>query len=177
MATQSHGFARFVFAAATGGVAGALATTLLHMRHGTAHQEQLASQERRAARAHQQRMHWELLNKAIDDASLADVIDTYESEFPPEKRRQLIFANAWYVNALHLYQAGLMDRSEVYGHLREIFQSRVMREYWEATRYHRASLDDGSEEAWLGRITDGLIKELDEDDSGEWWVVGEPPID
>lgn len=135
--------------------------------------EELAS--RRAAVAHQQRMHWELLAKAIDDPSLAAVIDTYDKNIPAEKRRQFFYANAWYVNLYHLYEAGILDQEELFGRLREIFQSPVLREYWEASKGQRATLKESSDEARIGRIVDGLIRDLDEADTDEWWVVGNPP--
>ena len=135
--------------------------------------EELAS--RRRALAHQQRMHWELLAKAIDDPSLAAVIDTYDKSIPAEKRRQFFYANAWYVNLFHLYRAGILDQEELFGRLREIFQSPILREYWEASKGQRATLKDESDEARIGHMVDGLIRDLDEADTDEWWVVGNPP--
>jgi hypothetical protein len=135
--------------------------------------EELAS--RRSALAHQQRMHWELLARAIDDPSLAAVIDTYDTSIPAEKRRQFFYANAWYVNLYHLYKAGLLDEKELFGRLREIFQNPVMREYWEASKGQRATLKQSADEARIGRMVDGLILDLDEADTDEWWVVGNPP--
>jgi hypothetical protein len=135
--------------------------------------EELAS--RRAALAHQQRMHWELLAKAIDDPALAAVIDTYDKSIPAEKRRQFFYANAWYVNLYHLYQAGMLDQEELFGRLREIFQSPLLREYWEASKGQRATLKQSSDEARIGQMVDGLIRDLDEADTDEWWVVGNPP--
>jgi hypothetical protein len=144
------------------------------------HERQLELDElaiRRTALAHQQRMHWELLARAIDDPSLAAVIDTYDQSIPAERRRQFFYANAWYVHLYHLYQAELLDREELYTRLREFFQSPVFREYWEASRHMRASLDDSSVEAQLGHMVDGLVRDLDESDTDEWWVVGDPPSD
>ncbi|MFF3465926.1 DUF6082 family protein [Streptomyces sp. NPDC001984] len=135
--------------------------------------EELAS--RRSALAHQQRMHWELLARAIDDPSLAAVIDTYDTSIPAEKRRQFFYANAWYVNLYHLHKAGLLDEKELFGRLREIFQNPVMREYWEASKGQRATLKQSADEARIGRMVDGLIQDLDEADTDEWWVVGNPP--
>ncbi|MFJ4370892.1 DUF6082 family protein [Streptomyces chartreusis] len=135
--------------------------------------EELAS--RRRALAHQQRMHWELLSRAIDNPSLAAVIDTYDPSIPAERRRQYFYANAWYVNLYHLYRAGIVDQEEFYGHARELFQNTLMREYWEASKGQRATLKHSSDEARIGRMVDGLIKDLDEADTDEWWVVGNPP--
>ncbi|WP_217165809.1 DUF6082 family protein [Streptomyces sp. AC512_CC834] len=132
---------------------------------------------RRRALAHQQRMHWELLTRAMDDSSLAAVIDTYDKDIPAEKRRQFFYANAWYVNLYHLYQTGLLDQQELFGRLREIFQTPLMREYWEASKAQRATLEESSDETRIGAMVDGLIKDLDEADTDEWWVVGTPPPD
>ncbi|MFG3159937.1 DUF6082 family protein [Streptomyces sp. NPDC048232] len=137
--------------------------------------EELTS--RRQSLAHQQRMHWELLIRAIDDPSLAEVIDTYDKGIPAERRRQFFYANAWYVNLYHVHQAGLLDQEGLQGRLREFFQTPIFREYWEASRNMRASLDERSEEARLGRVADALVRDMDEADTDEWWVVGTPPND
>ncbi|MFA3875927.1 DUF6082 family protein [Streptomyces sp. MMCC 100] len=132
---------------------------------------------RREALRHQQRMHWELLTRAIDDPSLAEVIDTYDKSIPAARRRQFLYANAWYTYLYHCHRAGLLDREELYRILREFFQSPVFREYWDASEHMRASLNEASEEARLGRMVDGLVQDLDEADTDEWWVVGTPPTD
>ena len=135
--------------------------------------EELTS--RRRALAHQQRMHWELLSRAIDNPALAAVIDTYDPAIPAERRRQYFYANAWYINLYHLYRAGLLDQEEFYGHARELFQNPLMREYWDASKAQRATLKTSSDEARIGRMVDSLIRDLDEADTDEWWVVGHPP--
>ncbi|MEU9590641.1 DUF6082 family protein [Streptomyces sp. NPDC048193] len=144
------------------------------------HARQLELEElaiRRQSLAHQQRMHWELLTRAIDDPSLAEVIDTYDRSIPAARRRQFFYANAWYVNLFHIHRAGLIGRDELYGHLREFLQNQIFREYWEASRHMRATLEQSSDEARMGHLVDGLITELDEADTDEWWVVGTPPTD
>jgi uncharacterized protein DUF6082 len=168
---------------AASGLIAATAGTMLaaHQRRLEAEQLQVRRLEldelasRRSALAHQQRMHWELLSRAIDDPSLAAVIDTYAPDIPAERRRQYFYANAWYVNLYHLYRAGILDEKAFYGHARELFQNPLMREYWEASKGQRATLKDSSDEARLGRMVDDLIKDLDEADTDEWWVVGNPP--
>ncbi|GAA2330311.1 DUF6082 family protein [Streptomyces kunmingensis] len=162
-----------VAATIAGGLAGT-ATAHLWQLYGPSRTGTTA-QWRRQARAHQQRMHWELLSKAIDDPALAVVIDNYGLDLSPEKRRQYLYANLWYINAFHLYESGVLDRRQLRGHLRELFQSAHIREYWEATRPHRASLDPASTEAEVGHIAEALLQERDESDTDEWWVVGEPP--
>ncbi|WP_369180463.1 hypothetical protein [Streptomyces mutabilis] len=39
----------------------------------------------------------------------------------------------------------------------------------------RDSLNQTSEEAQLGHMVDCLVRDLDEADTEEWWVVGIPP--
>ncbi|MFJ9964909.1 DUF6082 family protein [Streptomyces avermitilis] len=108
--------------------------------------------------------------------------DTYEREIPPEKQRQYLFANALYVNALHFRRIDALNLVELHGHLRVISRNRIFRVYWAATQPHRESLPDSSEEAALGRMTEGLVHELhnladntDDGDLQEWWVVGQLP--
>ncbi|MER5910964.1 DUF6082 family protein [Streptomyces sp. NPDC001982] len=134
-----------------------------------------ARHRRRAVLTQQHRLNFDLLCKAMDDPALAAVLDTYETDVPPEKQRQFLFANALYINALYFHRIGALSRDELYGHLRVMCQNRVFREYWEATRHHRKSLPETSEEFALGRMTDDLIQDQDDSDSEEWWVVGEPP--
>jgi hypothetical protein len=129
---------------------------------------------RRRAQSERHRLHFDLLCKAMDDPALTAVLDTYETDVPADKQRQFLFANALYINALHAHQIGAISLKELFGHLRVMCQNRVFREYWEATRHHRASLEP-SLEARLGRMVDQLIHDLEEADTEEWWVVGEPP--
>ncbi|GGJ05174.1 hypothetical protein GCM10010121_014550 [Streptomyces brasiliensis] len=136
-----------------------------------------ARHRKRAVLTQQHRLHFDLLCKAMDDPALAAVLDTYETDVPPEKQRQYLFANALYINALHFHRIGALSREELYGHLRIICQNKLFREYWEATRHHRKSLPETSEEFALGRMTDDLIQELADTDTDEWWVVGRPPDD
>ncbi|MFE2439325.1 DUF6082 family protein [Streptomyces sp. NPDC059409] len=181
MVTRKNATGRFCSAAA--GMLVATAGLTLAARRRRLEAERLGlrrleleeAASRRRALAHQQRMHWELLTRAMDDASLAAVIDTYDKNIPAEKRRQFFYANAWYVNLYYLYEAGLLDQQELFGRLREIFQTPLMREYWEASRAQRATLDESSDETRIGAMVDGLIMELDEADTDEWWVVGTPP--
>ncbi|MFE0177268.1 DUF6082 family protein [Streptomyces sp. NPDC059002] len=131
------------------------------------------TQNRPAELAQQQRLQFYLLSKAMDDPDLAAVLSTVEA--PPTTRRQYLFANALYTNALLAYRVGVVNWEELHGHLRVICRNPVFREYWEATRHHRASLGDSSDESRVGHMMDGLIRDLEDPDTEEWWVVGEPP--
>ncbi|WPO70907.1 MULTISPECIES: DUF6082 family protein [unclassified Streptomyces] len=135
------------------------------------------AQRRNNALTEQHRLHFDLLCKAMGDATLAAVLDTYEGDVPPERQRQFLFANALYINALHAHRIGAMTLGELHGHLRVMCQNPLFRHYWDATRHHRASLDRSSDEAKLGRMMDRLDRELQEADTDEWWVVGEPPAE
>ncbi|WP_369249683.1 DUF6082 family protein [Streptomyces sp. R41] len=129
--------------------------------------------DRNARLAEQQRFQTYLLDKALDDPDLAEVLSTID-EVDPTRRRQYLFANAMYTNILRAYRAGDVNWDELHGHLRVICQSAIFRDYWDATRHHRASLKKASQEARVGRMVDALIRDLDESDTEEWWVVGEP---
>ncbi|WP_330287353.1 DUF6082 family protein [Streptomyces sp. NBC_00576] len=183
MATGKHSAGRLGSTALTLLLAAASVTLAARQRRLDAVrlQERLLEIEelavRRKALAHQQRMHWELLARAIDDPSLAAVIDTYDKSIPVEKRRQFLYANAWYSHLFHLYKADILDREGLYTYLREFFQSSLFRDYWEASKSQRATLNDSSDEAVIGRMVDGLVRDLDEADTDEWWVVGNPPSD
>ncbi|MGW2824595.1 DUF6082 family protein [Streptomyces sp. NPDC001443] len=181
MAIRKHSAGRLGAAAA--GLTLATAALTLAARQRRVEEEHLLQRRleleelavRRKALAHQQRMHWELLARAIDDPSLAAVIDTYDKSIPAEKRRQFLYANAWYTYLFHLYRAEVLDREELYTYLREFFQSPLFREYWEASRSQRATLKESSDEARIGQMADSLVRDLDEADTDEWWVVGNPP--
>jgi hypothetical protein len=138
---------------------------------------QVASTQHHANLANQQHLHWELLSKAIDSPELAEVLDIFEVPASPQERRQYLFANALYTNLLFYYRIGNLSRDEFFGRVRGLLQNPVVREYWFATRGQRATLPEDSDEAELGRLVDDLLRRLDEADTEEWWVVGEPPTE
>ncbi|MFJ2257361.1 DUF6082 family protein [Streptomyces sp. NPDC087844] len=173
MATQNFGI-RGCSSAAAAGVAFAAAVGVLVAQQRQSRRVRLSEQQH-INLANQQRLHWELLSKALEDPSLAAVLDTHAGAIPPSKYRQLLFANGLYTNALLAYRIGNVNRAELFGHLRHTVQNPIFREYWEATRSARASLVADSVEARVGRMMDNLINDLDEADTDEWWVVGDPP--
>ncbi|MFE2062842.1 DUF6082 family protein [Streptomyces sp. NPDC059467] len=145
------------------------------MRRLDAYEEERRQTAQRADRIEYQRDHRQLLLAAMEDPELLPVLDAFEGELPPQVQKQYLFANALYVHALNGYRLGLLSRAELIGHVRGIFQSPAARAYWDATRHHRASLPAASDEAEFGRLIDELLAELDENDSDDWWVVGEDP--
>ncbi|WP_030939556.1 DUF6082 family protein [Streptomyces sp. NRRL S-646] len=182
MATQNFGARVLRSAAALGiGVATGVLATLATQRHALEslrirleHLERSAHTQQDTNLATQQRQHWELLSKAIDDPDLAEVLDLYEGGVSPKQRRQYLFANALYTNLLFYYRIGNLSRDEFFKHVRGTFQNPIVREYWHATRQQRASIAD-TDEAELGMLVDDLLQQLEEADTEEWWVVGEPP--
>ncbi|WP_190217233.1 DUF6082 family protein [Streptomyces griseosporeus] len=152
----------------------ALAVLRLRLDHL---EKRVATSHRDANLATQQRLHWELLSKAIDSPELAEVLDIFEVPASPQKRRQYLLANALYTNLLFYYRIGNLSREDFYGRVRGLMQNPVVREYWTATHGQRATLPEGSDEADLGRMVDDLLRQLDEADTEEWWVVGEPPTE
>ncbi|GAA3496761.1 DUF6082 family protein [Streptomyces prasinosporus] len=181
MATQNMGMRSLSFTVATGVAFAAGALTGLAARQRRHEDLRRRLVEVRQAESHRaglvdfQRLQLGLLERAIDDPDLAAVLSTFEVESATHLRQHL-FANALYSNALFGYRMGVATRAELHGHLRVLCRSPLFRRYWEATRPHRASLRDDSEEGRIGRMVDTLIHDLeDAGDTEEWWVVGEPP--
>ncbi|MFJ3309252.1 DUF6082 family protein [Streptomyces sp. NPDC086549] len=175
MATQKSGIRGCGSAIVVGLAAVAAAAVIAQQRQQKQRDRELLDAQQHVNLANQQRLHWELLSKAMEDPALAAVLDTHGGAIAPDKYRQFLFANAVYTNALLAYRIGNVNRVELFGHLRGTVQNPIFREYWEATRAARASLEQNSVEAQVGRMLDGLIHDLDEADTDEWWVVGEPP--
>ncbi|MYT08890.1 MULTISPECIES: DUF6082 family protein [Streptomyces] len=177
MATKKSGIRGLGSAAAAGAAfaAGALTIAAAYQHWQGVYAARVQRLEiQRARLTDYQRLQLRLLDKAIDDPQLAAVMSTIETASAAE-RRQFLFANALYVNAVFGYRIGVADLDELRGHLRILVRNTVFRAYWEATRPHRASLRDDTEEGRVGRMVDSLIRDLDESDTDEWWVVGEPP--
>jgi len=186
MTTRNHGLGilKSLASAGVGLVAGAVVTlstqrsALEELRTRVALlEQQVARAQFQTNLAHQQRLHWELLSKAMDDPELAEVLDIYGGSIPAGKQRQFLFANALYTNGLCYYRMGNLTREEFFGFARGWLQQPLFREYWYATRPHRAGLIDSSDEAEMGRMVDDLLIQLEETDIDEWWVVGDPPND
>ncbi|AZM55974.1 hypothetical protein DMA15_28095 [Streptomyces sp. WAC 01529] len=158
---------------------GALAVlTAQQRRHDALYrkaEEERSRHHRHMVLAAQQRLQFDMLTTAMGDPDLAAVLDTYETPLDARTQRQYLFANAMYTNVLLAWRVGNLGWDELHGHLRLICQNAIFRNYWAATRGHRASLLDSSDEARLGRMVDKLIRDLEAAGTDEWWVVGEPP--
>ncbi|MCX5604624.1 DUF6082 family protein [Streptomyces phaeochromogenes] len=185
MATQKRAVQGLNSAAAAGlGLLAGALTALAVQRHRIdslrvriEHLEEAAQTQQHTNLATQQRLHWELLSKAIDNPELAEVLDVFERSLSPQKRRQFLFANALYTNQLFAYRVGNISREEFFGFVRGLLQNPIVRDYWRAGQHQRATMADESDEAKLGRMVDELLRQLEEADIDEWWVVGEPPAE
>ncbi|MGI3198545.1 DUF6082 family protein [Streptomyces sp. GLT-R25] len=89
--------------------------------------------QRRDTLTEYRRDHHRLIGRGTEDPSLLPVLDAYEGDLHPDTQRRHLFANALYQHAYQGYQLGVLSLADLHGHLRYIFQSRAMREYWEAT--------------------------------------------
>ncbi|WP_405906279.1 DUF6082 family protein [Streptomyces sp. NBC_00828] len=180
MATRNFGVWGLSSAATAGLAVGVLVALTAQQRRFEALRLRVARVEGTDVRdtrlAEQQRLQTYLLDKALDDPDLAEVMSTI-NEVDLTRRRQYLFANAMYTNALLAYRVGVVSWEELHGHLRIICRNHIFRDYWDATRHHRASLKDASDEARVGQMMDTIIRDLDEADTEEWWVVGEPPTE
>ncbi|MQY12943.1 hypothetical protein SRB5_30820 [Streptomyces sp. RB5] len=115
------------------------------------------------------RLHMEMIGKALDNPELVPVLDTYDEEIPLELQRQFLYANLLFCHLLNLYTLGQISEPEAYGYLRTTCHNEIFRQFWKATREHRRSLRYESEEAYLGRIVDGIISRMEQ--QGDWWNV------
>ncbi|NGN66326.1 hypothetical protein G5C51_20795 [Streptomyces sp. A7024] len=116
------------------------------------------------------RLNLEVTGRALEDDELLAVLDTYGDDIPAERRRQFLYANMVYMQVLHAYQVDTHPEAEVRGAMAIHLQNPVFREYWEATRLHRRTLQPGSPENRLAAITDDVLRRLeDEEQRREWW--------
>lgn len=182
MVTQRHG-TRGLGSAATVGLvlaAGALAALAVQQRRRTEVCRQAVearnADDLRARLTEYHRIQLRLVDKALEDPELAAVLSTVETD-SPARRRQYLYANELYSHALFGYRMGVASLEELHGHLRVLVRNTVFRDYWDATRHHRASLKAESVEARVGTMVDALIRDLDDADTEQWWVVGEPPTE
>ncbi|MER6206364.1 DUF6082 family protein [Streptomyces sp. NPDC001642] len=121
--------------------------------------------------------HLSLLRQAMDDPGLAEVVANYN--LPPDladRRRRYLACEMLYEQTVLAYRIGAVDRRELYGRMRALLQSPYFREWWDASTPYRQSVSTGNEEiASVDHMVDGLVRDLDDTDTDEWWVVGNMP--
>lgn len=140
--------------------------------------------ERREARRHealiatgQHRM--ELLSRAMNDPDFAETVYLGDVDLgaplTPERRRQFLFVRALYENMVLAWATGVVTRQDLFVHVRALLQNPIVRDYWHATRGERVGLAADSPETGVANMIDNLIQDLDESNTDEWWIVGQPP--
>lgn len=120
--------------------------------------------------------HWELLRRAIDDPELAAVLEIGDGQVSSARQRQYLFADAYFTQILLRYREGDLSMNELVGHLRGMFEKPIMREYWYITHEQRARLGD-AEDGRVYALADSLLQQLEDAETDEWWVIGDPPGD
>lgn len=118
------------------------------------------------------RLNLEVTGRALEDEALLEVLDTYEGDVPQRVRRQYLYANMIYLHVLHAYRLGTHPEEEVRAAMVIHLQNPVFRSYWKATRLHRRTLKPNSAENRLARMTDEVLRRLeDEEEHTDWWRV------
>ncbi|MGW5639732.1 DUF6082 family protein [Streptomyces sp. NPDC003832] len=124
----------------------------------------------RANLIQEHRITMDLMDRTIDDPSLADARSTLVG-VSEAKRRQMLFANGQYGSLLLAYRVGTFGWAELLGHVRVLCRNELFAEYWDRTTEHRRSLPVDSLEWKVGQVVNAILEELAEDPD-EWWVVG-----
>ncbi|QEU90517.1 DUF6082 family protein [Streptomyces kanamyceticus] len=117
----------------------------------------------------------ELLSRAMDDPYFAATMFIGDAVVPPEKQRQFLYVRAMYENMVLAWATGAVLWENLFVHVRAFLQNPFVREYWEVTRAERVGLAADSPEARVASMIDSLLRDLEESETDEWWVVGQPP--
>lgn len=137
-----------------------------------------------ADRTSEEQLWFDLFAAALSDPE-ADAAGNPATGTPTTTCRHHLFADALYRNALHAHSLGAVSLDELHGHLRVLCQNSIFRDYWRTMREQRASLESSSGEieveveieVEIARMVDELIHDMEEAETDEWWVVGDPPVD
>ncbi|MCO8277983.1 DUF6082 family protein [Actinoplanes sp. TRM 88003] len=104
-------------------------------------------------------LHMELMNMALGDPALADVLPSHGGE-SERTRRQHIYSNLLLQNVWLQYTIGIDSEDEMVSNIRHLFASPKIREYWSATAMTRKNiLVSGTHEQSLARVADTVFNE------------------
>lgn len=138
------------------------------MRHGRAElQRQMELLSRNQSELHRtaEVSHLDLLLKilkmSIDDPTLAEVWPEYEPGLSEERNRQYLYANIIYQFNRASTQMNRYSDEQVLEHMRYLFTSPLMRDYWIAATRARKTLQPGSREYEFSQRVDALCHEYD----------------
>ncbi|MFC0526818.1 DUF6082 family protein [Phytohabitans kaempferiae] len=116
----------------------------------------------RSAEASLRMLHVDLIRMSIDDPSLAAVWPPLDPSASHEKERQYLYANLIYQHIWLGLRISDYTDGQMQNHLRYIFTSSLMREYWRAAAKARTSLVPGTPEHTFAEVANRICGEYDD---------------
>ncbi|MEV4350913.1 DUF6082 family protein [Actinoplanes sp. NPDC049596] len=105
-------------------------------------------------------LHLEIIKMSIHDAQLAEVWPEFRPGLTEVENRQFLYANIIYQFQLTSLQLAKATDEEVLLHMRYLFRSPAIREYWEASAGARSTLVPGSSEHRFANKIDKLCRDM-----------------
>ena len=116
---------------------------------------------RRTAESNLRSLHLEILRMSIDDPDLAEVWPPFEPNLTIKRNRQYLYANAIYNYHWTALRVSDYSDEQIIDHLRYLFTSPLMRDYWRAAAFARTSLVPGSAEHAFAQKVDEVCREYE----------------
>ncbi|MDQ7908425.1 DUF6082 family protein [Phytohabitans sp. ZYX-F-186] len=116
----------------------------------------------RSAEASLRMLHVDLIRMSIDDPSLAEVWPPLAPGVSHERERQYLYANLIYQHVWLGLRISDYTDEQMQNHLRYIFTSSLMREYWRAAARARTSLVPGTAEYAFAEAADRICGEYED---------------
>jgi hypothetical protein len=127
----------------------------------------------RSAEADMRALHASIVKMAMDDTDLAEVWPPLQPGLRPRRNRQYLYANLIVQHVWLNVQIGVLTDEEMRNHLRYVFGSPIMREYWAASRTNRArTLVPGTPEFAFSRVGDEVFLEVGGAPGKAAWASG-----
>jgi hypothetical protein len=116
----------------------------------------------RSAEAELRMLHIELTKLSIADPALAEVWPKLRPDLTPEQTRQYLFANLVYQHFRLALQIGQYGDDEILIHLRYVFSSPVMRDFWaDSINSRTQSVLPDTEEGRFMQLADHIYRTTD----------------
>ncbi|MFF5294294.1 DUF6082 family protein [Paractinoplanes globisporus] len=116
---------------------------------------------RRSAAADLSMLHLEILKMSINDQQLAEVWPAFQPGLSAESNRQFLYANIIYQFHWTSLKLNKASDEEIFGSMRYLFTSTLMRKYWAAAARARTSLAPGSPEYAFAKKLDDLCQDYE----------------
>lgn len=123
--------------------------------------DRLQTELYRTAEANLRTLHFELLKMSIEDAELASVWPSLRPGLAHEINRKYLYANLIYQHVWLSFRIGDYSERQIQNHLRYLFLSPTIREYWQAATTARTSLVKGTPEYRLATLADEICQEYE----------------